>query len=217
MILVKRWSIILGLAGCLVLGGWLVRKVTNPLPDKPFDPFLGMTQQDFDGVVFNDDVVSNREDDGQVQKLQFVDTRGTPVAISDYLHKKNLLIVFTRGFSGRICPYCTTQTSRLISNYDEFQKRDAEVLLVYPGSAEQLPNFKKAGLAVANKKEIRFPILLDQDLAATRELDIAAQLAYPSTFILDKLGNVKLSYVGQDPSDRPSIQALLEHLDQLSK
>ncbi len=166
-------------------------------------------------VDFLDQVASNREDDGTVNGLEFVDTNGQRVRLSEFNGKKNLVLVFTRGFSGQLCPYCTTQTSRLIANYDKFKERGAEVLLVYPGSKEQLPQFRQAGLAASGEASFPFPVLLDEDLAAVNQLGIAAQLASPSTFIIDKQGKVWLSYVGSNPADRPSIQAMLDQLDQL--
>ena len=126
------------------------------------------------------------------------------------------MLVFTRGFSGQLCPYCTTQTSRLIANYDQIQERDTEVLLVYPGSKAQLPQFKEASTESSNS-EFPFPVLLDEDLAAVNRLGIAAQLAFPSTFIIDKQGQVRLSYVGSHPADRPSIKAILSQLDALKE
>ena len=56
---------------------------------------------------------------------------------------------------------------------------------------------------------------MDEELAAVNRLGIAAQLAFPSTFIIDKQGQVRLSYVGADPTDRPSIKALIAKLDGL--
>ena len=103
----------------------------------------------------------------------------------------------------------------MISNYAEFKQRDTEVLLVYPGSTAQLPQFKKAGLLVAGEDSVPFPILLDQDLQAVGKLGIEAQLAKPSTFVLNKRGEVVLSYVGTSPQKRPSIKALIDVLDQL--
>lgn len=167
-------------------------------------------------VKFRDQVESNREDDGTVTDLTFVDTSGQKVSLDQYKGKKNVLLVFTRGFSGQLCPYCTTQTSRLIANYDEFTRRDAEVLLVYPGSKEQVPLFKEASIEASGKDSFPFPVLLDEDLAAVNRLGIAAQLAFPSTFLIDKQGKVRLSYVGTNPTDRPSIKALLDQLDSLS-
>ena len=168
-------------------------------------------------IDFLDQVETNREDDGTVNGLEFVDTNGQRVQIGQYNGKKNLVLVFTRGFSGQLCPYCTTQTSRLIANYDKFKQRGAEVLLVYPGSKEQLPQFREAGLAASGEDRFPFPVLLDEDLAAVNRLGIAAQLASPSTFIIDKQGKVWLSYVGSNPADRPSIQAMLDQLDQLQQ
>jgi peroxiredoxin len=164
---------------------------------------------------FLDQIQSNRPDDGSVHDLEFVNTHGDRVQISQYQGKKNLVLVFTRGFSGQLCPYCTTQTSRLIANYDKFKQRDAEVLLVYPGSREQLPQFQRAGLEASGEDSFPFPVLLDEDLAAVKQLGIVAQLASPSTFIIDREGNVRLSYVGSSPADRPSIQAMLDQLDQI--
>jgi peroxiredoxin len=180
------------------------------------DPTGGRTVAvEGDGVEFLDQVESNREDDGSLSDLEFVDTNGQRVGIRQFNGKKNLVLVFTRGFSGALCPYCTTQTSRLIANYEKFRERDAEVLLVYPGSKEQLPQFQQAGLAASGEDRFPFPVLLDEDLAAVKKLGIVAQLASPSTFILDRDGKVRLSYVGSNPADRPSIQAMLDHLDRI--
>ena len=166
-------------------------------------------------IQFRDSVQSNREDDGTVGDLVFVDTEGETVRLDQYKDKQNLLLVFTRGFAGELCPFCTTQTSRLIANYDQFIERDTEVLLVYPGSKEQLPQFQAASIRQSGKDSFPFPVLMDEQLAAVNRLGIAAQLAFPSTFIIDKQGQVRLSYVGADPTDRPSIKALISKLDGL--
>ena len=208
-------TFIFSVAACLGLTvlwfGYLARVASR----NSQDPLGGITLERYYGVEFLDDVSSNYDENGLLESMDFVDTEGTQRSISDYEDKKNLLIVFTRGFSGRICPYCTTQTSRLISNYGDFAKRDTEVLLVFPGSTEQLPQFKKAGLLVAGEDDVPFPILLDQDLRAVEQLGIQAQLAKPSTFVLNKQGKVVLSHVGNSPQQRPSIKALLDVLDGL--
>ncbi|TWU46399.1 peroxiredoxin family protein [Rubripirellula reticaptiva] len=164
-------------------------------------------------VVFKELVASNREDDNSITDLSFIDTNGDTVALKSFEGKQNVLLVFTRGFSGMLCPFCTTQTSRLIANYDEFKKRNTEVLLVYPGSTDQLPEFQQASRESTDLDAFPFPVLLDEDLAAVKKLGIAAHLAFPSTFLIDRMGNVRLSYVGSSPSDRPSIKALLEQID----
>lgn len=204
--------------GCVALAlaaGCDGRRPPEPTADGTLEP--PSAAGGVSGVSFLPQVESNREDDGTVNDLEFVDIRGEPVPIRQYNGQKNLVLVFTRGFAGQLCPYCTTQTSRLIANYEQFQQRDAEVLLVYPGSQEQLPLFQQAGLAAAGADEFPFPVLLDVDLAAVKRLGIAAQLASPSTYIIDKEGKVRLSYVGSNPADRPSIQAMLDQLDRIQR
>ena len=208
-------AFILSVCLCLcVTGGWFVY-LAGVKARNSQDPLGGITLERYYGVEFLDEVGSNHNENGLLESMDFVDTEGRQISITDYVEKKNLLIVFTRGFSGRICPYCTTQISRLISNYAEFKQRDTEVLLVYPASTAQLPQFKKAGLLVAGEDSVPFPILLDQDLQAVGKLGIEAQLAKPSTFVLNKRGEVVLSYVGTSPQKRPSIKTLIDVLDQL--
>ena len=70
---------------------------------------------------------------------------------------------------------------------------------------------------MAGEESVPFPIWLDRDLQAVEKLGIQAQLAKPSTFILNKKGEVVLSYVGNSPQQRPSVRALLDVLDSLQE
>ena len=169
---------------------------------------------------FWDDVETNVEElPTDIEELTFVDTNGNRVQLSDYRGKQHVVLVITRGFSGSLCPFCQTQSSRLVANYEQFANRDAQVLLVYPGGREHLQDFIDA--AQKSEKEevddVPFPILLDEDLTAVNFLQIAADLALPSTYILDKQGSVRFAYVGEAPNDRPSVKALLAQLDLLAE
>ena len=92
-------------------------------------------------LEFKDNVQSNAEAPANIGQLTFVNRHGETVNLADYVGKQNVLLVFMRGFSGAICPFCQTQTSRLISNYDKFQQRNTEILLVYPGAADTVEPF----------------------------------------------------------------------------
>lgn len=164
-------------------------------------------------IQFLDEVETNRDVAGGLDGIEFVDAEGQTVGLDAYRGNKNVLLVFTRGFSGMLCPYCTTQTSRLIANYDKFTSRNTEVLLVYPGTSTQLPAFQEASIRESGRTVFPFPVLLDEDLAAVNRLDIAASLAQPSTFLIDTEGKIRLAYVGTSAADRPSIQALLDQID----
>ena len=141
------------------------------------------------------------------------------MALESYLGDKNVVLVFTEGFAGgMLCPFCKTQTSRLVANYQRFANLDTEVLVVYPGSRDHLDEFIEAAKYSegTTAESIPFPLLLDEDLNAVGYFNIASNLAHPSTFIIDKQGNVRLAYVGADmTADRPSVASMLRVLEQL--
>lgn len=181
-------------------------------------PMSKMEFPDSADIVFNDDVSSNVELPVGLDGLVFLDTRRKRVALKDFLGKKNVVLVFTEGFAGgMLCPFCKTQTSRLVANYDKFAALDTEILVVYPGARHHLGEFVAAAKTTEKEEvdSIPFPLVLDEDLSAVGYFNIASNLAHPSTFIIDKSGNVRLAYVGADMSaDRPSVNALLGVLEE---
>ncbi|MEM8671376.1 MAG: redoxin domain-containing protein [Planctomycetota bacterium] len=148
--------------------------------------------------------------------LAFFDTQGRRVTLESYLGKKNVVLVFTEGFGGgMLCPFCKTQTSRLVANYKRFQELDTEILVVYPGSRDHLDEFIEAAKTTDSRQveRVPFPLLLDEDLVAVDYFKITSNLAHPSTFIIDKKGDIRLAYVGADmTADRPSVKAILNVL-----
>ncbi|MEM2124162.1 MAG: ATPase domain-containing protein, partial [Methanolinea sp.] len=60
---------------------------------------------------------------------------------------------------------------------------------------------------------VPLPVVLDADYKAVNQLDIRGNQAKPSTYILDKEGNVRFAYVGAYDADRPSVKAILDQLD----
>lgn len=166
-------------------------------------------------IVFKDNVESNVKLPQSVSELEFVDTNGRRIAMKDFQGDQNVVLVFTEGFNKMLCPFCKTQTSRLIANYDKFKQLDTEILVVYPGATEHLDEFIES--AKTHDKEqvddVPFPIVLDQDFKAVDFFEIRSKLAHPSTYIINKSGKVILAYVGADmTADRPSVKAMLAKL-----
>ncbi len=168
-------------------------------------------------IVFKEDVTSNAKLPAQLDDLVFVDKDGNRVQLDSYLGSKNIVLVFTEGFSGgMLCPFCKTQTARLVNNYEKFEALDTEVIVVYPGGTEHLGEFIEAATKTEKKQVDRlpFPVVLDKELKAVGYFNIASNLAHPSTFIIDKDKNVRLAYVGADmTADRPSVAAMLRILE----
>ena len=169
-------------------------------------------------IEFKDSLESNVDLPKAISELAFTNKDGTKIKLADYAGKKNVILVFTEGFNGMICPFCQTQTSRLVANYEKFQQRDCEIIVVYPGPDETLDEFIEAALKTEKEQvdDVPFPIALDRDFRATDFFDIHSKHAHPSTYLIDKQGNVKFAYVGTDmTADRPSVKALLNRLDNL--
>jgi peroxiredoxin len=91
------------------------------------------------------------------------------------------------------------------------------VLVVFPGPSQHLQDFVQRSREQADNTPVPFAILLDENFQAVDKLGIRADLAKPSTYIVDKQGKVVFAYVGATSTDRPSVKAVLEQLDRVGK
>ncbi len=165
---------------------------------------------------------SNKSVKGDELPLKFLDMDGKQVDIAAYRGKSNVVLVVVKGMpqfpGGVFCPGCLAQVNALTANYADFKSRDAEILMVFPGASDKLPQFlsnAKVDGTNGNPK-VPFSLLLDTDLKAVESLGIRGDLAKPSTYILDKKGNAVYAFVGETTTDRPSVKALLTQLDKLN-
>lgn len=198
-----------------------LRPGTQPQPPNPNAGQYGDVDESL--IQFKDDVAANDSLDNDLTTLTFTNKDGQQVALKDFLGKQHVILVITRGYGGSICPYCATQTSRLIANYSKLQAQNAEVLVVYPlekpADTPRLDDFVARAvqsLPAAGKK-VPFPLLLDVELKAVDALGIRKDLSKPATYIFDKEGQLRFAYVGSSLADRPSIKALLDQLSQLNQ
>jgi peroxiredoxin len=166
---------------------------------------------------FKNDVATNTKVAAGDLDLVLKAPDGKSVDLKQYRGKKNLVLVIMRGYPGFVCPNCSAQTSRLVSNYEEFVKRNTEVVVVYPGPTEHLQEYISVSRTQAGNLPVPFPILLDEKFAAVDRLGIRGDLAKPSTYILDKEGEVRFAYVGATTADRPSLKAILQQLDAIPR
>jgi peroxiredoxin len=196
---------VLALAGC------------EAEPDVGYDTGqdgYGDVGADLSEIQFKDTAETNTDSPAEeISKLSFSDADGNTVKLADFQGEKNVVLVITRGYNGTICPFCTAQTSRLVRNHEEFAKRNAEVVVVYPGKANSARDFQAKIVESSDVVGLPFAIFLDENLAAVDRLGIRSELAKPSTYILDREGKLRFAYVGRTPSDRPSLKAIYKQLD----
>jgi peroxiredoxin len=165
---------------------------------------------------------ANRTVKGEQVPLKFIDIDGTPVDLASYRGKSNVVLVVLKGMpqfpGGVFCPGCLAQVNALTANHEEFKKREAEILMVFPGPTEKLPEFLTTAKVDGSggNPRVPFALLLDKDLRAVDLLGIRGDLAKPSTYILDRKGNAVFAFVGETTTDRPSVKALLAQLDKVN-
>ncbi len=132
---------------------------------------------------------------------------------------RNVVLVVTRGNTSPICPYCSTQTAHYIRDYEQFEERNAEVVIVYPveakGDQRKLDSFlaDARGRLVDPNRAIPFPVVFDVELTAVNRLGIRKDLSKPATYIISPDGQVLYAYVDAHWGDRPATTVILEKLD----
>lgn len=172
-------------------------------------------------ITFLNEASSNSSLNAGLTELSFVTSNGEERMVRDLAPGKLLVLVVTRGNTIPICPFCSTQTARLITNYESFKERGAEVAVVYPiqtgNDSDRLTGFLndvKTRLD-APGNPVPFPVLLDVELKGVDQLGIRKDLSKPATYIVSRDGNVQYAYVGEHLADRPSVDALLAEVDRL--
>ena len=99
-------------------------------------------------------------------------------------------------------------------DYEAIRGLDAEVLAV---STDALSGAERA----IEYLHLGFPILFDPEAEVVRRYGVynllQDRLATPSTFIIDKNGDVRWKYVGRNYTDRPSNQQIIAQLEALKR
>ena len=140
---------------------------------------------------------------------------GDVIDLADSQGKEKVVVVVLRGFSGQVCLYCSTQTAALIDSLPRFVAKGARVVLVYPGTAESVPQFIQAVRTLGREVPPDITVAIDPDLNMVRGLGIEDAMAKPTSIILNKQGAVAWIYVGANMTDRPAVDTLLTEVSRL--
>ncbi|MGB7346816.1 MAG: redoxin domain-containing protein [Pirellulaceae bacterium] len=175
-----------------------------------------------DGVKFAEVSESQPISIENFSDLRFTDKEGKEVQLSEVMTHEYLVLVVTRGWYGGGCFYCASQTSRWARRFEELEPFDAQLVVIFPTESDkdndrvdELSKRIKGG-DIPNES-VPFPILLDVNLTGVDQLGIRAELAKPSTYIVDRKGRVVFAYVGESIADRPTVDSILKQLAQLRK
>lgn len=137
------------------------------------------------------------------------------VSSNRILRSGPMVLVLLRGYPGYQCPFCTRQVGELIEKADEFAKRKATVVLVYPGPADQLSRYATEFMGGKNLPS-NFRFTLDPGFKFTETYhlrwDAPGETAFPSTFVVGREGKVVYAKVSRSHGDRAPLAEVLAAL-----
>lgn len=140
---------------------------------------------------------------------------GKEVTLAELRAAGRVVLVQLRGWVGSHCPACTTQVGDLIAHADDIKGKGAQVVLLYPGLAEDLDAHARDFL---QGKE--FPdnmhFVLDPDLTFVNEWglrwDADGETAYPATFVVDTSGKITFANISDSHRGRVTAEEVLAAL-----
>jgi peroxiredoxin len=144
---------------------------------------------------------------------------GTTVQLGDLLKKSHVVLVVLRGYPGYQCPICNQQVGGLLQQADKIEKAGAQVVFVYPGPSASLVD--RANEFLEDRKLPKhFHFVVDPDYKFTNAYalrwDAPRETAYPSTFVIDRSGEVRFAKVSQTHGGRTDGKTVLAELSKLT-
>jgi thioredoxin-dependent peroxiredoxin len=126
--------------------------------------------------------------------LRTLDDR--PVDLAELTARRPVVLVVLRGWVGYQCPLCTRQVHDFVAHADAFARRDVQVVMVYPGPAEDLKAHAQQFLQ-DKQWPAGFLYVLDPDYTFTNAYglrwDAPKETAYPSLFVIDRERRVRFA------------------------
>lgn len=135
--------------------------------------------------------------------------RGDEVSLSSYHGRKNVVLFFVRTYT---CYSCREHVHHLVRLYNEFQKYDAEVLVIL--NADQ-----QAAIGYADITRAPFPVLSDPDHSIYEQYGLHKVMLLSTrsgSVVVDKDGKISYLRALTNPwAWRTETQNLIEHLKSL--
>ena len=145
---------------------------------------------------------------------------GHAVRLNDLNTKSEVVLIVLRGWPGYQCPLCTAQAHNFIKNADKFKAVGVQVVMVYPGPADNLSSHATEFMQDKDWPK-DFVLLLDPDYVFTQAYglrwDAPDETAYPSTFVISRTGKITFAHVSHGHGARVKAEKILEILSDESQ
>jgi peroxiredoxin len=140
---------------------------------------------------------------------------GQSVRLNELTAKSDVVLVELRGWPGYQCPLCTIQVHDFVRNAEKIKATGVQVVMVYPGPAEDLKAHATEFLSDKSWPE-GYLFVLDPDFSVTKAYglrwDAPGETAYPSTFIINKDGKVTYAHISKEHGNRVISDTVLKML-----
>ena len=144
--------------------------------------------------------------------------QGDDIQLSTIYKDNPVVLVVLRGWPGYQCPVCTRQVGQLISAEDKFTELGAVILMVYPGPSVELQEHVNEFTEDFNFPD-NFYFTIDPDYSMVNKYGIRwekeRETAYPSTFIINKEGEIVFLKISDSHGGRTNNEEIIEVLEKL--
>jgi peroxiredoxin len=140
---------------------------------------------------------------------------GKAMTLSELNKSGPVVVIMLRGWVGYQCPICTQQVAGFFGKANEFRAAGANVVMIYPGSAD-LVQGKAEEFVTGKTIPEGFHFVIDPDLKTVNQYALRwnalNETAYPSTFVVGRDGIVKFAKISHSHGDRSTAPEVLELL-----
>ena len=140
---------------------------------------------------------------------------GEKAQLSRLREEGPVVLIALRGFPGYQCPVCNTQVGQFLASAKKLKELKANVVLVYPGSADGLKQHAEEFIRGKTLPD-NFYLVLDPDFAFTNSYHLRweakNETAYPSTFVIDSDGKIQFAKISMTHGGRASAEEVLKVL-----
>jgi peroxiredoxin len=136
-------------------------------------------------------------------------TNSTLVKLSTYRGKQPVVLAFTRIFTEKLyCPLCYPHIKALNENYEQFQNRGIELLMITSTDERQ-------SQIVVRDLGLRMPLLSDPTCQVFRTYKVGQALGapLPAQFVLDQEGKLRYKHLFSFLNHNASVETLLAQLN----
>ena len=147
--------------------------------------------------------------DAKAPDFTLANYQGDLITLSNFESRKNVLLVFNRGF---FWPYCQKHMAQLRQTEAEFEEHNTEVLVAGPDNAEKFKTyFEEHNLSFQGLPDPKHSVLK----LYGQQIKLFKLGRMPAQVLIDKSGIVRFGHYGHDMRDIPKPAEMLDLIQTL--